>query len=80
MIDERDPRRLAERLHAFREAKEPIIREMTKIYALALPTYAIGSDGTMELLHDGLTPELRAILVKYEEMIRILCREALELK
>jgi hypothetical protein len=54
-----------ERRHRnYMEAREPLVKAMTRIYALATPSYCfiMHSDGTSTNLSqrdDGLTPEMR---------------------
>lgn len=49
---------------AFREEIEPFMKHITSIYALAIPTYSLHGDGRLETTGDGLTDDLREIVVE----------------
>lgn len=58
------PEDVARRHRAYMEAREPLVKAMTRLMALATPSYVITmhSDGTSSQFRgkdDGMTPEMR---------------------
>ena len=71
IMDERDlPDEAFESVHgflvhrAFMEEIEPLMKHITSIYALAMPTYIRHADGSLETNGDGLTDELRELVIE----------------
>lgn len=55
---------------AYMEEIEPLVRQISSVMALAMPSYIlVPATGALEKRDDGLTEELRALVKEWEAMI-----------
>jgi hypothetical protein len=79
IIDERDRRRLPERLAAYKRACAPYIAEIVRIRSMVVPTYYMtipgdGSPGEFSVLNDGLSSLDRERIAGIEALMDSLAR------